>query len=133
MESYRESKMKLGIVGSRKRDAQEDYFLLIKRVKELQPDMIISGGCSRGADKFAEQIARRLDILITIHYPKIGEKVKSYNYWKYVDACYARNKLIAEESDKLIALVAVNRKGGTENTIKHFKACHSREEDLEIL
>ncbi len=33
---------------------------------------------------------------------------------------YARNKLIARDADVLIACVAEDRKGGTEDTIKHF-------------
>jgi len=34
---------------------------------------------------------------------------------------YARNKLIARDADILIAVVAADRKGGTEDTIKHFR------------
>lgn len=124
--------MILGIVGSRKRDTIKDYSILVERVKKLKPDMIISGGCSKGADKFAEDIAEILGIPITIYYPRLV-KGQHYQYHEVVRANYARNKLIAWQVDKLIALVAVNRKGGTENTIKHFKVCHSREEDLEIL
>lgn len=128
--------MKLGIVGSRRRAEAKDCQLLVKRVKELQPDMIISGGCSSGADHFAELIARNLGIPITIYYPKL-DNTKRYPYHEIVKANYARNELIAKESDKLLTLVAPDRKGGTENTIDWFRAWHQHddnwEEGLEIL
>lgn len=112
--------MKLGIVGSRKRHTAEDLKLVVKRVRELQPDMLISGGCTVGADEFAELIARNFGIPITIYHPKL-ETTNRYPRHEVVKAMYARNKLIANESDYLIALVAPNRKGGTENTIDYFK------------
>ena len=125
-------KMKLGIVGSRRRATGKDLILIKKRVEKLQPEMIISGGCSEGADHFAEMIARGLGIPITIYHPKL-EGIKGYH--EVVKAMYARNLLIAQNSDHLIALVAPDRKGGTEDTIKHFKKrWHmSWEEKLEIL
>lgn len=123
--------MKLGIVGSRRRATGKDLILIKKRVGELQPEMIISGGCSEGADHFAEMIARELGIPITIYYPKL-DSTKRYAYHEVVKAMYARNLLIAQNSDHLIALVAPDRKGGTENTIGFFKNTH-QEEELEIL
>ena len=123
--------MKLGIVGSRQRCFIEDGELLLGRIVELKPSMIISGGCLLGADKFAEDFAKELGIAITIYHPEL-EDGKKYSYFEIVKANYARNKLIAVYSDHLIALVALDRKGGTENTIGYFKNTH-QEEDLEIL
>lgn len=126
--------MKLGIVGSRQRARVEDLQILRKRVREIKPTRIISGGCPTGADAFAEQIAREIGISILIRYPKL-DNLKTYTRQQVVEAMYARNKLIAVESDCLIALVAENRKGGTENTIKYFKISHpiAWEDSLEIL
>lgn len=112
--------MKLGIIGSRKRHTAKDLALLVKRVRELKPDMIISGGYSTGADEFAEIIARNLGIPITIYHPKL-ETTNRYPRHEVVKAMYARNDLIAWHSEALLALVAPNRKGGTEYTIKQFK------------
>jgi len=122
--------MKLGIVGSRRRATGKDLILIKKRVEELQPEMIISGGCSEGADHFAEMIAKEFGIPITIYYPKL-ESTKRYSYYEIVKANYARNKLIAQNSDRLIALVAPDRKGGTEHTIGLFNRFHRW--DCEIL
>lgn len=96
----------------------------------LQPSLIISGGCSQGADRFAEELAKELSIPIKIFYP---EKVQPGSpRWAYTKVNYARNKLIAQASDRLVALVSLDRKGGTENTIVWFKKYHN-EKNLEIL
>ena len=126
--------MKLGIVGSRRRASNKDLQILKERVIELQPDMIISGGCMTGADRFAECIAKELGIPIMIYYPKLCRGI-NYPPFEVTEAMYARNRLIAIESDYLIALVADNRKGGTENTIKYFVEYYSStwKENLEIL
>lgn len=114
--------MKLGIVGSRRRAKVEDLQILRKRVRELKPTRIISGGCPTGADAFAERIARELGIPILIYHPKL-DSLKTYTRQQVIKAMYARNKLIAIDSEYLIAFVAEDRRGGTENTIKYFKEC----------
>ena len=126
--------MKLGIVGSRRRAKTEDHLILRQRVIDLNPEMIISGGCPTGADAFAEQIAREMGIPILIYYPKL-DSLRTYTRQQVIEAMYARNKLVAIKSDYLIALVASNRKGGTENTIKYFVEYYSFtwKENLEIL
>jgi len=114
--------MKLGIVGSRRRNSAEDYILLIERVKALKPTMIISGGCGEGADHFAEKIAKDFGIPILIYHPQLL-RLEDYKRWEVIEAMYARNEQIAMASEALIALVAEDRKGGTENTISYFKKC----------
>lgn len=112
----RMEKTKIGIIGSRRRDEYRDY----KKIKDIfesvynkeDEDWIISGGCLKGGDKFAEKIAKKYGIPILIFYP---------NWNKYgKGAGFVRNTLIAEVSDILIACVAEDRKGGTEDTIKKF-------------
>ena len=123
-------KIKLGIVGSRRRDGPKDKAILRDRILALDPSSIISGGCAKGADKFAEELAEELSIPIKIFYP---DKVPFGSpRWAYTRANYARNELIAKDSDHLIALVASDRKGGTENTIGYFIK-YKGEEGLEIL
>lgn len=103
--------MILGIVGSRRRNKKEDYYLVEEWIIKLGPDMLVSGGCPEGADRFAEIAAKKLGIPITIYYPK-GYDTRDF---------YERNKKIAQNCDILLALVAEDRKGGTENTIKYVK------------
>jgi hypothetical protein len=75
---------------------------------------IVSGGCLKSADEFAEDAARTRGIHTTIFYPDLSSiaKFKAEPYFK-------RNYDIALESDVLYALVHRGRTGGTENTIKH--------------
>lgn len=105
---------KIGIVGSRRRNKKEDFKLIKDKLLEYyeEGDIIVSGGCRSGADRFAETLARDLGITIIIHHAnwdKYGKK-----------AGLIRNTKIAEDSDWLIACVSSDRTGGTEDTIKKF-------------
>ncbi len=80
----------------------------------------MSGGCPQGADNFAETIAKKMQVPITIHYAawnRLGKR-----------AGFARNGDIAAEADVLIACVAPDRTGGTEDTIRKF--IHLKKDDL---
>lgn len=113
--------MKLGIVGSRRRNSFTDKELIRCRIRAHNPDMIISGGCQKGADRFAEEIADELGLSITIFRPDFRKLTSTRTRFDVINVYYERNKKIAEASDCLVALVASDRKGGTENTIEHFK------------
>jgi predicted Rossmann fold nucleotide-binding protein DprA/Smf involved in DNA uptake len=112
--------MHIGIVGSRRRNTPTDKALVKEKVLDFMKSnevAIVSGGCKLGADRFAEEIADELNLLIIIFHPKL---IGVRNRMEYAKAAYARNKLIAQKADVLIACVASDRKGGTENTIKEF-------------
>lgn len=49
--------MKIGIVGSRKRNTIQDKQLIEQYLKNVTISEIVSGGCKQGADKFAEEIS----------------------------------------------------------------------------
>jgi len=105
----------IGIVGARARNSAKDFKACFEAFHEVyeKGDRIVSGGCPRGGDLFAESIAKKLGITITIHYPDWDGLGNS--------AGFARNTLIAEECDILIAVVVKHRKGGTEDTIRKVK------------
>lgn len=105
----------IGIVGSRRRNLQADHNLIERLLLEQyrESDRIVSGGCSTGADNFAEQLAKKWQILIMIHYARWNMLGKR--------AGLARNGDIAKDADVLIACVAEDRTGGTEDTIKKFQ------------
>ena len=68
------------------------------------------------------------------HLPNHNLRPKNYTYYDTVKMFYARNDLIVKDSDILIAQVAEDRKGGTENTIKYFiKKYKKGEENLILL
>ena len=90
-------------------------------------DWICSGGCEKGADRYAEQLAKSRGIPIIIFYPnKKKHGVPA--------AFFIRNTDVAINCDIIIACVmhpedgieeVLNReKGGTEDTLKTFvKKC----------
>ncbi len=110
-------KIYCGIVGSRSRHSDADAKLIHDELVKLRPNYLVSGGCGKGADSFAEELSIFLDIPIIIYLANI---VENMSYHDMVKAYYFRNRRIAEKSDILIALPNSIRKGGTENTIKYF-------------
>jgi len=106
--------LKFGVVGSRR---WKDHVTVQAFVLSLLPgDTVVSGGCE-GPDTWAEDQAKAMGLSITIHYP---EPLRGgYNKWAKVKAYYARNRLIVESSDVIVAFVSADRTGGTENTLKH--------------
>lgn len=104
----------IGIVGSRRRDSMVDFKICENEfLKHYEKgDKIVSGGCPEGGDRFAEIIALKHGIDdndLIIHYAK-------WNLGKH--AGFLRNGDIARDCDILIAVVASDRTGGTEDTIK---------------
>lgn len=91
--------------------------------------VIVSGGCKQGGDRFAEILSVKFDCPKIIHYPDKSkldtELLKVNSRAAYTKINYARNALVARDAkDYLIACVAPDRKGGTEDTIKRWKKLH---------
>lgn len=106
--------MKYGIAGSRTRNDAETVTTF---VSTLAPDdVVISGGCV-GVDTWAEIAAKRRGLKTIIFLPEKPPKRAPRHEW--TKAFYARNLKIAEACDVLVAFVSPDRKGGTENTIRH--------------
>ena len=126
--------IKIGIIGARSRNSKEDFDKLVNFLEEYLSILekggstfsFISGGCSKGGDRFAEIIAKELDIPIEIFYPDVKD---SKSKGEYAKACYARNILIAKHSTELIALVdstVDKNKGGTNHTVRTFAQVHRK-------
>lgn len=115
----------IGIVGSRRRNTHGDFITVLHIFQRIyqEGDVIVSGGCRKGGDKFAELIAAKYNLT------EANGKLKIFRAkWnKYGKAAgFIRNTDIAKLSDELIAQVAKDRTGGTEDTIKKFKKFHSK-------
>lgn len=111
---------KIGIIGSRRRNSAVDYKLVEEKFFEIYEvgDWIVSGGAPKGGDYFAKRIHQKYAIPY-LEFPanwKLGKH-----------AGFLRNTDIAENSDVLIACVAEDRKGGTEDTIKKFEKIGNKE------
>lgn len=106
----------IGIIGTRRRDGfydMEKVWQAFLGIYEIG-DEIVSGGCPTGGDRFAEAIAKKHQIPIKVYYAE----------WKRLgrSAGFQRNDLIARDADVLVACVAPDRTGGTEDTIRKFLA-----------
>ena len=120
----------IGVVGSRRRNSGEDRQLVYKTIHHLRQriggnTILVSGGCPKGADLFAEEYAEMHRLPIIRHLPdqtQLREDVPKRAAYAIIN--YARNELIAKDADVLIACVALDRKGGTEDTIRKFKKLH---------
>lgn len=110
--------VRIGIVGSRRRGDELNVRELVRELffKYGSNLVIVSGGC-RGIDSWAEDEARKLGVKVKIFQPNLNG-TKSFH--DVVSRYYERNKRIAEyATGGIYAFVAEDRKGGTENTIKH--------------
>jgi len=105
----------IGIIGTRRRDTAEAFTKIRDKFFEVYEDgdYIVSGGCPKGGDRFAEKIAKDYGIPIIIYYPNWKKHGKA--------AGIVRNGDIAKNSDIIIACVSGDRTGGTEDTLKKFK------------
>ena len=105
----------IGIIGTRRRDSQKDLKLVEEAFLSVfdEADVTIcSGLCPKGGDRFAVILANKYKTK-KLWYPADWE-----TYGK--SAGFKRNIYIARDSDILIACVAKDRTGGTEDTIKKF-------------
>ena len=119
-----DEQLKIGIVGTRRRDSQLAYQCTQKLFLRIyhKGDIIISGGCPEGGDRFAELIAAAHGLT------EANGKLKLFRpNWKLGrHAGFLRNTDIARCSNILIAVVAKDRRGGTEDTISKFKRLHPK-------
>ena len=104
----------IGIIGTRRRDTANDFHLVENAFIKVyeRGDSICSGLCPKGGDRFAVMFAKRCGCKTIWHPAQWNKHGKA--------AGFIRNGLIARDSDVLIACVAEDRKGGTEDTIKKF-------------
>lgn len=120
--------LKIGIVGSRRRNTLEDKKLLgfflrtILQENEGKEISFVSGGCKKGADHFAVSLAKFFSVKLVEHLPDKTLLPENPQRWDFTRINHARNTLIAEGCDFLVALPADDRTGGTEDTIKKAKS-----------
>jgi hypothetical protein len=104
--------VRVGIVGSRRRTDRE---AVDARVAELGPKTVVITGGANGPDRWAEEAARARGLEVVVHRPDLNGALKR---WQAADRYYARNQRIVDDSDMVIAFVAPDRRGGTEDTIR---------------
>lgn len=120
---------KIIIIGSRRRDSDEDYMQVWNEFRKWYEDgdIIVSGGCPKGGDRFAEVIATKLGLTedngkLIIHLPK--KPPRNSPRYEWAKCMYERNTVVAGEAEPstiVIACVSPDRKGGTEDTIRKIE------------
>ena len=116
--------LKIGIVGSRRRNTLEDKKLLgffLQTIAQENKDKeitFVSGGCKKGADNFAVSLAKYFSVKLVEHLPDKSLLPENPQRWDFTKINHARNTLIAQDCDFLVALPSADRTGGTEDTIK---------------
>lgn len=107
--------MRIAIVGSRRRIDRDRVFDF---VNSLPPtDTVVSGGC-QGVDTWAIDAAYERGMKWKVHFPDL---IGARTYHDKRERYYQRNEKVVKDSDMVVAFVAPDRKGGTENTIKWAK------------
>lgn len=120
------SEILVGVVGSRRRneliDKQTLKLYLVKLLASEKNIRLVSGGCPKGADRFAEELTEEMKLPeMIIHYPDKTSLPENPKHYHFAQINFARNTLIAKDCDFLVALPAPDRKGGTEDTIRKAK------------
>jgi predicted Rossmann fold nucleotide-binding protein DprA/Smf involved in DNA uptake len=109
------SAMRVAIVGSRSRTDQHNVAAF---VAGLPADAVVVSGACRGVDTWAVEAARARGLAVAEHRPDAtgvrsrGEVVRRY---------HERNARVVADADMVVAFVSADRKGGTENTIRHAR------------
>ncbi len=104
--------MRIGVVGSRRRTDREAVEACIS---ELAPATVVVTGGAKGPDQWAEAAARARGLTVVVHRPDL-QSVRVY--YQAAQRHYDRNQRIIDDCDQIIAFVASDRTGGTEDTIR---------------
>lgn len=86
--------------------------------------VIVSGGCPKGADAFAEEAADVFGLRTIVHPVPREPPIESKQDFR--TRAFARNGLVARDSDEVYALVHASRTGGTENTVTQARSLGRR-------
>lgn len=120
-----ENELRIGIVGSRRRNGYTDRKVIMRLVHRLMTDnphrkvTIVSGACPKGADHFAAEAARLFKANLK-EFPVEKPPGGFHSKYEFAQEAFRRNEYIADDSIMGFAMVADDRKGGTENTVSHY-------------
>ncbi len=124
----------IGIIGSRRRDSDGDFYEVQRAFNTIYipgETTIVSGGCPTGGDRFAEILIRLCGTPEIIHRPNKAAYPELQQPLRSTKQNYERNTLVARDSrDFLIACVAPDRRGGTEDTIRKWRKFYPDKEPI---
>jgi predicted Rossmann fold nucleotide-binding protein DprA/Smf involved in DNA uptake len=104
--------MRVGVVGSRRRTDRET---IETTVAGLPSGTVVITGGAQGPDRWAEHAALTRGLDVVVQRPDLDGV---HSRWQAAERFYARNQRIVDDADLVIAFVAPDRTGGTEDTIR---------------
>lgn len=108
--------MILAIIGQRELTEEQVSPIVLDAISKLNPSKIVSGG-AKGVDSIAVSIAKSLSLSTAEFLPVFKSKSRA----DVVAGYYARNRLIVDSCDILLAIVGDRETGGTFYTINYAK------------
>jgi predicted Rossmann fold nucleotide-binding protein DprA/Smf involved in DNA uptake len=102
----------VAIVGSRRRIDRETVDRLVAQLSE--GTVVVSGGAS-GPDMWAEESAQKYGLRVRVIRPELDSAISQGQVTRRY---HARNQRIVDLADEMFALVASDRRGGTEDAIR---------------
>lgn len=111
----------VAVIGSRRRDTFADIEQVLVAVAELVDAtsgdvVLVSGGCRKGADNHAEHVAETCGLQMVRFLP--CEVPEGSPHWVRTRALHDRNTRIVTLAGEVLAQVAPDRTGGTEDGVK---------------
>jgi predicted Rossmann fold nucleotide-binding protein DprA/Smf involved in DNA uptake len=124
MSGIEDATQRVAIVGSRKHpDVNKARQAVFDCVRNLPPNTVIVSGGAKGVDSWAEQAAHKYGLRTKI-YPVDKKGLSPYgspdSRREYGKRAYARNLLIVDDCDRLVAFSSGNTKG-TNHAIRYAR------------
>jgi predicted Rossmann fold nucleotide-binding protein DprA/Smf involved in DNA uptake len=102
----------VAVIGSRRRT---DRATVVACIEALPTGTVIVSGGAAGPDTFAAEAARARGLEVRVFRPDLrGARNRGEINGRYL----ARNQLIVAAADRVVAFVAPDRRGGTEDAIR---------------
>lgn len=108
--------MKIAVIGSRRRLDRDS---VVAFVNGLAPEVVVISGACRGPDRWAVEAAKARGLATEEFEPDLVGCKQRHDFTKRY---YERNQRVIDACDSVVAFVASDRKGGTEDTIKRARA-----------
>lgn len=113
----------VAVIGSRRRDEDSDRgqvlraaVAVLEREVGLRPVVFVSGGCRKGADRHIELFVEAANLMLVRFLPR--DVPEGSPHWIRTRALHDRNTRIVTLAGEVLAQVAPDRTGGTEDAVK---------------
>lgn len=113
----------VAVIGSRRRNEESDREQVLRAVVAVlerevgrRPVVFVSGGCRKGADRHIELFVEATELTLVRFLPR--DVPAGSPHWARTRALHDRNTRIVTLAGEVLAQVAPDRTGGTEDGVK---------------